>query len=130
MPVILILLNIANRITNITLFTCWKKFKEKIPYMTTLCSMLSSQISIRGKFLACRFQFCYTQVWTSMETVCPAPQCRRVTFPARFFSVHNLLAFCSWNSARYSRSLKVTLLKTLQFHARFVTITGKHQFPH
>lgn len=36
MPVILILLNIVNRITNLTLLTCRKKFKEKIPYATRL----------------------------------------------------------------------------------------------
>lgn len=36
MLVFLILLNIVNLITNLTLFTCWKKFIEKIPYTTTL----------------------------------------------------------------------------------------------
>lgn len=42
MLVILILLNIVNRISNLTLFTCWETFKEKIPYITMHHEMFSS----------------------------------------------------------------------------------------
>lgn len=51
--------------------------------------MLSGQISVQGKSLACRFQFSCTQVWMCIEIVCSAPNCLQVTFPARFFSIHN-----------------------------------------
>lgn len=98
--------------------------------MTTLCQMLSSQISIQGKSLACRLQFCYTQVWVSMDT---APDYQRVTLLATFFSVHKLLAFFSRDSPSHSWPLKVTLLKLMQLYNQFVTntsIKGKHQFSH
>lgn len=90
--------------------------------------MLSSQISVQGKSLACRFQLSCTQVWMCTEIVRSAPDYLRVTFPARFFSVHNLFAFFSCNSARHCWPLKVTLLKPVKFHAPFVT-RGNTNFP-
>lgn len=90
--------------------------------------MLSGQISVQGKSLACRVQFSCTQVWMCIEIVCSAPTCLQVTFPARFFSIHNLFALFSCDFARHCWPLKVTLLKPVKFHAPFVA-RGNTNFP-
>lgn len=61
--------------------------------------MLSGKISVQGKSLGCRFQFSCTQVCMCIETLCSAPNYLPVTFPAKLFSIHNLFAFFSCDSA-------------------------------
>lgn len=87
--------------------------------------MLSGQISVQGKSLACRFQFSCTQVCMCIETLCSAPKYLRVTFPARFLSIHNLLAFFSCDSTRHCWLLKVTCEIPWPICSK-----GKHQFPY
>lgn len=90
--------------------------------------MLSDQISVQGKPLVCRFQLSCTQVWMCIEIVRSAPNYLRVTFSARFFSIHNLFVFFSCDSARHCWPLKVTLLKSVKFHTAFVA-RGNTNFP-